>query len=225
MLNLGYHNIDCIQGMKQFPDKYFDLAIVDPPYGIGSGSIEKNGSRTKLAKAKDYPLYYGGNRTAPEQEYFDELFRVSRNQIIWGANHFISKMPKDSPCWLVWDKQNGGMSYADCELGWTSFKTSVRKFDFRWCGMLQGDMKNKEFRIHPHQKPVALYSWLLTKYAKPGDKILDTHCGSASSLLACHRLGFDFVGFEIDPHYYKLSNERLQQEQRQVSMFDKDVML
>ena len=219
MLELNkLYNMDCMEGMKQFPDKYFELAIVDPPYGIGE-SGDKNHTRTKLARAKDYKSFSGNDKEPPPKEYFIELFRVSKNQIIWGANHFISRMPHDSSCWIVWDKQNGENDFADCELAWTSFKRSVRQFTFRWAGMLQGDMKNKEFRIHPTQKPIALYKWLLTNYAKPGDKILDTHVGSGSSLIACYEYGFDFIGFEIDKDYYEAAQKRLQAVMSQVSMF------
>jgi site-specific DNA-methyltransferase (adenine-specific) len=217
MIELGYFNEDCMEGMKRYPNKYFDLAIIDTPYGLNLCMKNQSGG-TMLAKKKNYKSF--GDLCAPQKEFFDELFRVSKNQIIWGANHFISKIPFDSSCWIVWDKENGENDFADCELAWTSFKKAVRKFKFKWQGMLQGDMKNKEHRIHPTQKPVALYTWLLNNYAKQGDKILDTHVGSASSLIACHRLGFDYVGFEIDPYYYKLSSERLVQEKAQVSMFE-----
>lgn len=206
----GFYQMDCMEGMKQIPDKYFDLAIIDPPYGIGeSGS--KNHSRVKLATPKNYKPFHGDDLKSPDEDYFKELMRVSKNQIIWGSNHFISKIPYDSSCWIVWDKDNGNSHFADCELAWTSFKTAVRKFKFRWNGMLQEDMKNKEKRIHPTQKPVALYKWLLEKYAKPDDKILDTHVGSASSLIACHDLGFEYLGFELDPHYHRIATERLEQ--------------
>ena len=211
--------MDCIEGMKQFPDKYFDLAIVDPPYGIGENG-SKNHTRGSLAKAKNYKAFAGGDVQPPNEEYFEELFRISKNQIIFGANHFISRMPYDSSCWIVWDKVNGESDFADRELAWTSFKSAVRKFEFRWAGMLQGNMKNKEVRIHPTQKPVALYEWLLSRYAKVGDIILDTHVGSASSLLACHRTNHKFVGFELDEHYYKLSKERLDNEMSQLRLFD-----
>lgn len=210
--------MDCMEGMKQFPDKHFELAIVDPPYGIGEDGL-KNHSRGKLAKSKQYtPKEW--DREPPSIEYFKELLRVSRNQIIWGANHFISQIAYDSSCWIVWDKVNGETDFADCELAWTSFKTAVRKFVFRWSGMLQGNMKNKENRIHPTQKPVALYTWLLNNYAKPGDKILDTHVGSASSLIACHKLGFDYIGFELDKDYHEAATKRLEAVKNQVSFFD-----
>lgn len=219
MSKIIYENCDCMVGMARYPDRYFDLAIVDPPYGIGE-SGDNNNSRSKLAKAKDYKAFSGNDLKPPDDEYFQELMRVSKNQIIWGANHYISKIPYNSSCWVVWDKQNGESDFADCELAWTSFKSAVRKFEFRWQGMLQGNMKNKEFRIHPTQKPVALYKWLLTNYAKEGDKILDTHVGSASSLIACHDMGFDAVGFELDPDYYKASKERLQNIQKQITITD-----
>ncbi len=219
MMDFGFYNMDCMVGMKEFPDKYFDLAIVDPPYGIAEcGS--KNHTRSKLAKAKNYKGYTGGDLSSPDKVYFDELIRVSKNQIIFGANHFISKIPYDSPCWIVWDKRNGENDFADCELAWTSFNTAVRKFSYRWAGMIQEDMKNKEKRIHPNQKPVALYNWILQKYANPWWRILDTHVGSASSLIACHKNGCKYVGFEADPYYYKLAKERLEAEESQMNFFD-----
>lgn len=219
MLDFGYYNMDCMEGMKQFPDKYFDLAIVDVPYGIGECG-DKNHTRSKIAKAKDYKAFSGNDLQAPDKQYFDELFRVSKNQIIFGANHFISKIPYDSHCWIVWDKDNGENDFADCELAWTSFDSAVRRLKYRWSGMLQENMKNKEFRIHPTQKPIALYEWLLNRYAKDGDIILDTHVGSASSLIACHRTRHNFIGFELDEHYYKLSKERLEREMAQMTIFD-----
>lgn len=219
MLDFGYYNMDCMQGMKEFPDKYFDLAIVDPPYGIGENG-DKNHTREKLAKAKNYKAFSGNDIESPDKEYFDELFRVSKNQIIWGANHFISKIPIDSHCWIVWDKDNGENDFADCELAWTSFNSAVRRFKYRWQGMLQQNMKNKEIRIHPTQKPVALYEWILSRYAKDGDIILDTHVGSASSLIACYNTNHKFVGFELDKYYYELSNKRLDVEMAQMRITD-----
>lgn len=211
--------MDCMQGMKEFPDKYFDLAIVDPPYGIGENG-DTNHTRSKLTKAKDYKAFSGNDLKPPDKEYFDELFRVSKNQIIWGANHFISKIPYDSSCWIVWDKDNGDNDFADCELAWTSFDSAVRKFKYRWHGMLQENMKNKEIRIHPTQKPIALYEWILSRYAKDGDKILDTHVGSASSLIACYNTNHKFVGFELDEYYYKVSKQRLDTEMAQMRLSD-----
>lgn len=210
-----YYNCDCMELLAALPDKFVDLAIVDPPYGIGEDG-SKNYTRSKIATSYNYKAFSGKDKESPPQEYFKELFRVSKNQVIFGANHFISKMPLDSACWIVWDKENGENDFADCELAWTSFKTAVRKFAFRWQGMLQGNMKRKETRIHPTQKPVALYEWILSKYAQKGDLILDTHCGSASSLIACYRLGFDYIGCELDEEYYKISRKRLEDEKAQI---------
>lgn len=215
MLDFGYYNMDCMQGMAEFPDNYFDLAIVDPPYGIKQGG-DRNHSRGCFAVSKDYHSF--NDEKAPDERYFSELRRVSKNQIIFGANHFIDKIPIPSSCWIVWDKENGETDFADCELAWTSFNKAVRKFAFRWQGMLQGDMKNKELRIHPTQKPVVLYKWILNNYAKDGDLILDTHVGSASSLIACEELGFKYVGFEIDETYYKESVARLNEHKAQVTI-------
>ena len=177
------------------------------------------GGRNAKSYSKDYHTYLGGD-IAPNKEFFDELMRVSKNQIIFGANHFISKIPYDSSCWIVWDKRNDANDFADCELAYTSFKSAVRVFRFKWNGMLQEDMKHKEIRLHPNQKPVALYDWILSKYAKRGDKILDTHVGSASSLIACYKNGFDYVGFERDPYYYELANKRLEEYKSQITLFD-----
>jgi len=216
------YNQDCLEAMRQMPDKAFDLAIVDPPYGIGEDG-EKNHSRGKLAKPKLYtPKQW--DREAPDKLYFDELIRVSQNQIIWGANHFISQVPINSSCWIVWDKQNGENDFADCELALTTYNSAVRMFTFRWAGMLQGDMKNKESRIHPTQKPVALYRWLLTNYAKPGDTILDTHLGSGSSRIAAYDLGFDFTGYELDADYFDAQEKRFANHIAQAKLFDAPVL-
>lgn len=209
-------NIDCMEYLATQPDKAFDLAIVDVPYGINMMDSD-NKSRGKLAIAKDYKKI--NDSTSPEREYFNELRRVSVNQIIFGANHFISKNPIDSSCWLVWDKDNGNNDFADCELAWTSFKTAVRRFKYTWNGMLQENMKNKENRIHPTQKPVALYGWLLRNYAKQGQRILDTHLGSGSSAIAAHYFGCDFVGCEIDTEYFNAAKARFDRETRQVALF------
>lgn len=203
-------------GMARYPDKHFDLAIVDPPYGINMDGGKIGGNN--ITVAKDY-IKKNWDGKAPDKAYFDEIIRVSKSQIIFGANHFISKIPYDSPCWIVWDKKNSG-NFADCELAWTSFRTAVRKFTFVWNGMLQGDMKNKENRIHPTQKPVALYKWILKNYAKQGDKIIDTHVGSASSLIACYDMGFDAVGFELDKDYYEQSKQRLEDFMAQIKIED-----
>ena len=207
--------MDCVAGMKEYPDKFFDLAICDPPYGLGASSnaFLRKGKQTGKSLCKSgirYEAKSWDNQT-PQTEYFLELFRVSRNQIVWGANHFISRMPYDSSCWIVWDKDNGENLYADCELAWTSFDKAVRKYRFKWHGMLQENMKAKEQRMHPTQKPVRLYEWLLKNYASKGDKILDTHLGSGSSRIAAQKMGFDFYGFEIDPDYFSASEKRFKE--------------
>lgn len=216
-------NRDCMAAMAEFPDKYFELAIIDPPYGIGEDGA-KNKTRGKIAKAKTYKGFHGGDKEPMPVEFFGELHRVSKNQIIWGANHFISRLPFDSPAWIIWDKMNGETDFADCELAYTSFKSAARKFEFKWSGMLQHDMKNKENRIHPTQKPVALYKWLLTNYAKPGDKILDTHLGSGSSRIAAHDLGFDFWGYELDPDYFAAMEARYRAHIAKPVLFAPDEM-
>jgi len=210
-------NIDCMEYMSTLEDNAFDLAIVDPPYGIGE-SGKTNKTRSKLAIAKDYKSFAGDDKEPPSKEYFNELQRVSKNQIIFGANHFIDRIPKNSPCWIVWDKDNTG-DFADCELAWTSFKTAVRKFLWRWNGMLQQDMKNKEIRIHPTQKPRALYDWLLLNYADKGCRILDTHLGSGSSAIASHYYGVDFVGCELDKDYFEAAKNRFEESTRQTTLF------
>ena len=189
-------NIDCMEYMRTLPDKAFQLAIADPPYGIGEDG-KSNHSRSNYTKMP------GGRRTfveskaytpkqwdmkAPDKEFFNELFRVCRHVIIWGANHFIENLPRqNASCWVVWDKDNGENDFADCELAWTSLPCAVRRFRYKWHGMLQENMANKEIRIHPTQKPVALYAWLLKKYAKPGDRIFDPMMGSQSSRIAAYK--------------------------------------
>ena len=190
---------DCVTALKRYADNHFDLAIVDPPYGIGYDGAKKTSGSHGGRKAHDFK---GWDNKIPDKEYFDELYRVSKNQIIWGANHFISKIPFDSSCWIVWHKDNGESDFADCELAYTSFDSAVRYFKWRWAGMLQQNMKNKEERIHPNQKPIALYRWLLQNYAKQGDKIIDTHGGSMTLARACYEEGFDLDIMELDKEYF-----------------------
>lgn len=216
--NITLYNADCMDILRGLPDNAFDLAIVDPPYGIGENG-SKNNTRSCLAVSKTYKAFAGGDADSPEEDYFRELKRVSKNQIIWGANHFIEKIPFGSSCWIVWDKDNGNNDFADCELAWTSFKTAVRKFRYKWHGMLQENMKHKEIRIHPTQKPVALYKWLLQNYAKPGDRIIDTHLGSGSICIACHDMGFEMTGIELDADYYAAARQRLLNYQLQGQLF------
>lgn len=220
MLDFGFYLMDCMKGMKQFPDKYFDLAIVDPVYGdvTKGGYMTNSVSTSKKAKTR---LYHNSlwNQKKTDGDYFSELLRVSKNQIIWGGNYFANFL-LSSQCWIVWDKRNGETNYADCELAWTSFDLATRIFSYRWQGMLQEPGKKHEYRIHPTQKPIALYEWLLNKYAKDDDIILDTHVGSASSLIACHRTRHKFVGFEIDETYYKEAKDRLDAEMAQMTIYD-----
>ena len=200
-------------GMARYPDKYFDLAIVDPPYGINlkGANVIKNKSDSDTVFNTEW------DKSIPNKAYFDELQRVSKEQIIWGGNYFLDYLGYcKAP--IVWDKLNGDSLYADGEMAWTSkgLPRNLKIWKHQWCGAFK-DSERGAPRIHPTQKPVALYKWLLTNYAKPGDKILDTHVGSASSLIACHDLGFDAVGFEIDPDYYRESKDRLERHMRQLS--------
>lgn len=214
------YNMDCMEYMRTLPNKAFDLAVVDPPYGINAADYTRGGRQPGRAKAPstDYARK-GWDKEPPSEAYFLELERVSRNQIIWGANHFISRYPRDSGEWLVCDKINGDNTYADCELAWTSFPGAVRQFRFRWQGMLQGDMAHKEVRIHPTQKPVALYAWIFSRYAKAGDRILDTHLGSGSSRIAAWDAGLDFVGCELDKDYFEAQERRFAQHAAQLNLF------
>jgi len=205
---------DSLQALKGYADNHFDIAIIDPPYGIGESS-NANKSRSKLAKSKDYG-YKNWDDNPPEKEYFNELKRISKNQIIFGANHFIENIPEaNSSCWVVWDKVNGDNDFADCELAYCSFKTAVRKISLRWKGMLQHNMKNKENRVHPTQKPVQLYKWLLENYTNENDLILDTHLGSGSIAIACHYMKRKLIGYEIDKEYYDAACKRFKEQTMQ----------
>lgn len=210
-----YENLDCMEGMKRYGDKHFDLAIVDPPYGIGADKAQNNGGeKWGYKKYKDTDW----DTSIPEKGYWDELFRISKNQIVWGGNYMTEFLPPRMG-WIVWDKGQRDFSLADGELAWTSFNKALRIFE-----MSRGEMlakNNKEGgRIHPTQKPVKLYKWLLHNYAKKGDLILDTHVGSASSLIACYDMGFDAVGFELDKDYYEASKKRLEKFMAQGRFFE-----
>ena len=191
-----------MDGMKQFPDKYFELAIVDPEYGI---NINHNMGRRKGDKPSNYKKVKWDSKP-PSAEYFEELKRVSKNQIIWGANYF--HMPP-TKCFIVWRKPqiSEGVSFSMLEYAWTSFDSTSKE----WIGM-----SNEKDRIHPTQKPIKLYEWLLKRYANKGDKILDTHVGSASSLIACYNLGFDYIGFELDKQYHEMAQQRIDSVKSQV---------
>lgn len=234
-MNIAY-NMDCMEAMRQMPDNAFDLAVVDPPYGIdicsqtvnvereraavgGVGAFggKKNASwRRPIITPKIYHAF--NDQKPPDAEYFSELKRVSKNQIIWGGNYFLDYLGS-TPCMIFWDKGRDGLNFADGELAWTSFKSPARRFLFKWNGMLQEDMKNKEFRIHPTQKPVELYKWVYRTFAKEGDKILDTHLGSGSSRIAAYDMGIDFTGYEIDKTYFDLQEKRFTAHAAQFNLF------
>ena len=199
------YNEDCLKQLKLTERNHYDLAIVDPPYGIevnkmtlGSGKYKNTGKKW--------------DSETPPQEYFDELFRVSKNQIIWGANYMIDKIKRPSMGWVYWDKMNGNSDFSDGELAYTSFKRALRSYKHHLS-------QDRSKRFHPTQKPIKLYEWLLMNYAKEGDKILDTHLGSGSIAIACHNLGYDLTGYEIDKEYYEAATKRLKQHQAQIRMF------
>ena len=197
--------------MARYEDNYFELAIVDPPYGIGiSGQKEqKKGKKSdrKYHKEKDW------DNEIPNKEYFKQLFRVSKNQIIWGANYFVEHLNKGTKGWVVWDKAQYGLTMSDCELAYSSFQKPTRVY-----------IKNRavlisQNTIHPTEKPIKLYEWLLMNYAKEGDKILDTHLGSGSIAIACHNLKYDLTACELDKEYYNAAMKRIKRHQQQIQMF------
>lgn len=200
-------NRDCLEAMKEFPDKFFDLAVCDPPYSINRS---KNGETSRLRK---YGSLKSVNDERPTKEYFDELFRVSKNQIVWGFNHLCDLLPPTTE-FIFWYKHQPVETYSDGELAWTSFTKTAKCFDYAYFGNIGADT----YRIHPTQKPVALYQWILSKYAKQGDKILDTHLGSGSSRIACYNGGFDFWGYEINKEYFEKQEERFENHTSQLRM-------
>jgi site-specific DNA-methyltransferase (adenine-specific) len=207
-------NEDNMDLMARYPDKYFDLAIVDPPYGI---NINVSMGRRKGDKKSDYHKFAGNDKQTPEIEFFQELLRISKHQIIWGANYMIQTMSDarfeiNTPCWVLWDKGfSEDVTFAQYEMAWTSFKSSAKKFDFNAAA-------NKD-RIHPTQKPVKLYDWIFHNYAKPDFKILDTHLGSGSSRIAAHKAGLDFVGCELDKEYFEAADKRYKDFIAQLTLF------
>lgn len=210
--------MDCLIGMREIPDKSIDLVITDPPYGIGEAA-GKNKNRCGVVFGKPGTMLWGKDygdlewdNVPATNEQIKEIFRISKNQIIFGGNYF--ELPP-SPCWIVWDKDNGGNDFADCELAWTSFKTAVRKFTYRWNGMLQEDMAHKEERVHPTQKPIKLFEWIIKNYAKEGDTICDPFFGSGSCLVAAVRMGHQFIGFENEQSYYDAASIRIKKAQEQ----------
>ena len=201
-MGINLYNTDCMIALRQMKENEFDLAIVDPPYGI---DINSSGTHFKEKyKVKDW------DKNTPNKEYFKELMRVSKNQIVWGGNYFLDKLG-NCKCFIVWDKKIAeGMSFAMCEMAWTSFKNGAKIY--KTTAMQQN-------RIHPTQKPIKLYEWLLMNYAKEGDKILDTHLGSGSIAIACHNLGYDLNACELDKEYFDAATKRLKQHQQQIKMF------
>lgn len=213
-MNIAY-NEDCLAAMRTMPEKSFDLAVVDPPHGL---KISNNMGRRKGDKKSDYKKVTWDNEPPPP-EYFSELARVSKHQIIFGANHFISRIPPpvDTPCWICWDKGfSEDVSFASFELAWTNFDQPSKRLALA---------SAQAGRIHPTQKPVALYAWIFSRYAKPGDRILDTHLGSGSSRIAAWDAGLDFVGYEIDPEYFRGQETRFAAHTAQISLFGGGVTL
>jgi site-specific DNA-methyltransferase (adenine-specific) len=207
-------NEDNMQLMAMYEDNHFDLAIVDPPYGI---DVTKN-KRLNNNSNNDW------DNEIPSAEYFKQLKRVSKNQIIWGGNYFIEHL-QNTRCYLNWDKLNHSYTYADCEMAWTSFDKNAKIFKYMWDGNRYGfigaikGVGKKSIRTHPTQKPIALYEWLLMNYAQEGDKILDTHLGSGSIAIACHNLGYDLTACELDKEYYEAAMKRIEQHKQQIRMF------
>ncbi|GGG97579.1 DNA methyltransferase [Pedobacter zeae] len=209
MINIT--NEDNMSLMARYPDKHFDLAIVDPPYGIGSFWMKQK-----------HTYHYGKkewNKRPPKPKFFRELFRVSKNQIIFGGNYFVKLLPVTNS-WIVWDKGSdvSKMNTSECELAWTSFKIPMRRVQIQWSGARKG-LETGIKCIHPNQRPIELHKWLLTNYAKPGFKILDTHLGSGSIAIACHDYGYDLTACELDKEYFMATQDRLSRYQRQQSLF------
>jgi len=206
--NIELHNIDCLPFMKECEDNHFDLAIVDPPYGI---NINVNIGRRKGDKKSNYHKFYGNDSEIPNKKYFKQLFRISKNQIIWGGNYFTEYL-RPSSCWVLWDKGfSENVTFAQFEMAWASFKSSAKKYDF--------NASANRNRIHPTQKPVKLYKWLLDRYAEEGQTIFDSHLGSGSIAVACDDMGFDLVGCELDKEYFDKASKRLDNARRQQSLF------
>ena len=228
MLDFGFYNMDCMNGMKEFPDNFFDIAIVDPPYFQGPNIRKYYGRSESTTKIKRRVYDVIDTWEIPVVEYFVELMRVSKNQIIWGCNYFDYSF---GPGRIVWDKCNGKSSFSDCEIAFCSLHDSVRLFRYMWNGMMQGksieegwiqqgNKKLNERRIHPTQKPVNLYRWLVQKYIEPGWKVLDTHVGSASSLIAYQESDIRYVGFEINEKIYSKAVKRIEESKSKINIFD-----
>lgn len=211
-MNVAF-NRDCLAAMKEFPDGFFDLAVVDPPYGLGiDGQAGRYDSKTPKHSRK-YHERKSWDKEIPSSEYFRELERVSRNQIIWGGNYFVKHLREGHKGWIVWDKGQRGLTMSDCEIAYSSFDVPTRIYEQNRVVLLQ------EGTIHPTQKPVALYRWIFKNYAKPGDKIIDTHLGSGSSRIAAYDAGLDFYGYEIDADYFNAQEERFKKHAAQINLF------
>lgn len=208
-------NEDNMELMARYPDNYFDLAIVDPPYGIGFSDYERGSSGIKVKERYTKNGKKDWDKRIPTDEYFEQLFRVSKNQIIWGGNYF--DIPP-TQCFIFWYKQNPVPNFADGELAWTSFKKPALCFDYRYYGNLSGKTSAKS-KTHPTQKPIELYKYCLDKLAKPNDKILDTHLGSGSIAIACHDYGFDLTACELDKEYFDKAIERIKNHTSQQKLF------
>ena len=213
--NIELLNTDCLLYMKQCEDKQFDLAIVDPPYGIGAGSKGFINRNTANKNAEKFYRDNDWDKVRPTKEYFDELKRISKNQIVWGGNYFTDLL-EPARCYIVWDKKTGANSYADCELALTNIDSNARIYTKFWLGT---HAKDGYDRIHPTQKPINLYKFLLQNYATKGDKIIDTHLGSGSIAVACYDEGFDLVGLEIDKDYFEEASKRLKLYKQQLTLF------
>jgi site-specific DNA-methyltransferase (adenine-specific) len=217
-------NIDCIEYIATLDDNAFDLAIVDPPYGInfdGNTTVKGKGGKANTFSNKQHHDKKGWDNERPTEEYFAELLRVSKNQIVWGGNYFADLLPPKKG-WIFWDKKitnANNMNFSDGELAWTSFDCILRRFTYDWIGFGYLNNKQREKKIHPTQKPIQLYKWLLKNYAQEGDKILDTNLGSGSIAIACHNLKFDLVGCEIDKEYYNNALKRYNEHKKQLSIF------
>jgi len=211
---------DCLDLMTEMEDNSVDLVLTDPPYGIGEcgaknhhrggpfGGVKNSKPTQKVIESKKYaPKKWDYTRLS--KDYFDEIQRVSKNQIIFGGNYYTDYLPP-SPCWVVWDKDNSG-DFADCELCWTSFSTAVRKIKWRWNGMLQEDMQHKEKRVHPTQKPRKLIEWILNKYSEAGQTVFDPFLGSGTTAVACINTGRNFIGIEKDPDYFEIAQKRIKE--------------
>lgn len=214
------YNIDCMELMARYPDNHFDLAVVDPPYGLSIHKMNYTQSlKGGIAKRRDYSKITDWDANTPTPEYFAELMRVSKNQIIWGGNYFELPLTKS---WIVWDKRTEAKysnDFADGELAWTNYEKPLQIFRWLWSGMMQQNMKNKQERIHPTEKPIQLYEWIYKNYATEGNLILDTHLGSGSSRIAAHKSGFDFVGCEIDKEYFEAAEKRFRNYVAQLTLF------